>query len=323
MAKLTTTTTTALAATTSPDRNPALIYLAKLAHGSRRTLKEALNTIAGIAHPGADLASFPWGALRYQHTQAIRSKLAETYSASTANKMLSALRGTLKEAWRLGQMDAEDYQRAIDLDAVRGQKAIQAEKGRHLTQGELSALLGACVDGSNAGARDAAIIAVGYTCGLRRAELAGLLLQDFDAGAGTLTIRRGKGNKERVVPVLNGTLGAVLDWLHVRGPWAGPLFCRVLKGDHVKPVEAISQQTIYDLLARRAEQAGVKAFSPHDLRRTFAGDLLDAGADIATVQQLMGHANVSTTAGYDRRGARAKRDAVNRLHVAYRRQWGE
>lgn len=319
---LATTTPTALATVeqTPADQNPALVYLVKLAPGSRRTMRDALTNIAGLIIEGADLTSFPWGSLRYQHTQAIRAKLAANYSPATANKMLSALRGTLKEAWRLGQMSAEDYQKAIDLDAIRGQKAKQAEKGRHLAAGELTALLGACADGTAAGARDAAIIAVGYTCGLRRAELAGLLLEDFDADAGALTIRRGKGNKERVVPVLNGTLDALLDWLHVRGPWAGPLFTRVLKGDHVKATEGITQQTIYDLLTRRAEQAGVKAFSPHDLRRTFAGDLLDAGADIATVQKLMGHSSVTTTAGYDRRDAKAKRAAVNKLHVPYRRR---
>ena len=92
----------------------------------------------------------------------------------------------------------------------------------------------------------------------------------------------------------------------------------VRKGDHVTQ-DGLTAQTVYDVLARRADQAGVKKFSPHDLRRTFAGDLLDAGADLATVQKLMGHANANTTAGYDRRDARAKKDAVNKLHVPYRR----
>src|SRR5262245_43834036 len=136
------------------------------------------------------------------------------------------------------------------------------------------------MDGSNAGARDAAIIALGYTCGLQRTELAGLLLEDFAANAQTLTIWRGKGHKERVIPVANGALDALKDWLHVRGLETGALFTKVLKGDHVKATETITQQTIYDLLIRRAEQAKVKAFSPQDLRRTFAADILDSGADI-------------------------------------------
>src|SRR5262245_55019767 len=100
--------------------------------------------------------------------------------------MLSALRGTLKEAWELGQMSAEDYQRAVSVKNVRGGKAQQAETGRHLSQGEFAALINACLDGTNAGIRDAAIIAVGYIAGLRRSELSRLQLNDFDQEACTL-----------------------------------------------------------------------------------------------------------------------------------------
>lgn len=298
------------------DRNPALVYLASLAESSRRPMKEGLNLIANLIQPGCDYLAFPWHVLRYQHTTAIRTQLADKYSASTANRHLSALRGVLKEAWRLGYVTAEEYQRAIDIKTIKGQKAKAAEKGRHIKQGEFGALLSTCDDGTKAGVRDAALIAVGYVAGLRRAELAALTMADWNMEDCTLTIKHGKGNKERVVPVADGACDALRDWLDVRGPWSGPIFTPVNKSDDVL-LGGMTDQAIYYIFDRRAKQAGVKAFAPHDLRRTFAGDLLDAGADISTVQKLMGHSNANTTAGYDRRDAKAKRAAVNKLHIPY------
>ncbi len=97
------------------------------------------------------------------------------------------------------------------------------------------------------------------------------------------------------------------------------MFVAYRRGDHMQEHD-LSTTAIHKMLKARAAQAGVKDFSPHDLRRTLAGDLLDAGADIVTVQKIMGHANVSTTAGYDRRDARTKCQAAAKLHILYRKR---
>jgi len=104
-------------------RHPVAVYLARLAPGSRRSQRAALESTAGLLTTGQlGIDEFPWHRLGYQHTQALRAALAERFSPATANRHLAALRGVLREAWRLGLMSAEDLQRSIDLPAVRGER---------------------------------------------------------------------------------------------------------------------------------------------------------------------------------------------------------
>lgn len=298
------------------DFNPAAVYLAGLAPSSRETMGRALNVIAGIVAPesAADYMGLPWAQLRFQHTAAIRSELATRYSHTTANLMLSALRGVLRAAWKLGMMTADEYQTAASVERVIGETV---PAGRAVPSGELAALLNTCEQDA-AGIRDAAIIAVLYACGLRRAELVNLDLSHYehDADSGRLLVH-GKRNKQRYVPVVNGAARALADWLALRGDAPGPLFLVV--GNRNRGGR-MTTQAVYAMLRTRATAAGIPAMSPHDLRRTFVGDLLDAGADIVTVQKLAGHSSVETTARYDRRDEKAKAAAVARLHVPYRQR---
>ena len=300
------------------DRHPAHVYLARLGSGSRRTMREALSTIAAIVTSGrADLETMPWAALRYQHTAAVRAALMEKYKPSTANKMLAALRGVLKESWRLGYMTAEDYHRAADVPTI---KAQTLPRGRALASGEISALMNTCGrDSSPAGIRDAALIAVLYGAGLRRSESVGLDLADYNVETGELAIRGAKGRKDRLGYATNGSADALKDWLVARGGDPGPLFCNINKGGRIT-IRRLTDQAVLHILKKRADEAAVASFSPHDLRRSFISDLLDAGADISTAQQLAGHSNVQTTARYDRRGEATKRKAAELLHVPYLRR---
>src|SRR5580704_5604188 len=113
---------TVAAAAIPPDRHPVHVYIARLCSGSRRTMREALNIIAAILTGGkCDAENLPWAALRYQHTAATRAALIERYKPSMANKTVAALRGVLKESWRLGYMTAEDYHRAADVPTIKAQ----------------------------------------------------------------------------------------------------------------------------------------------------------------------------------------------------------
>lgn len=299
-----------------PDHNPAVVYLARLAPGSRRAMRQALGTLASLVGE-ADAERFPWHLLRYAHTQAMRAKIADRYASTSANKILSALRGVLRECFRLGLMSAEDRLRASDLQSVRGSRL---PRGRALSAGELRSLFRACDSNTFRGRRDAALLALLYGGGLRRAEIVSLDLADLEPSGPTLRVK-GKGNKQRALPLATNVLDVLNRWLHVRGDEPGRLFVPVRKGGRVELRDrhgvprVMSGQAVLMILRNLAQRSGVARFSPHDARRTFISDLLDAGADLSTVQQLAGHAQVTTTARYDRRGEHVRRRAVGLLHV--------
>ena len=302
----------------SGDRNAVDAYLGRLRSARARTvqlgaLEQVAATLLGQAAVHGIARGFPWWQLRREHVAKLRADLLERYAPATVRRMLSAIRGVLEEAWAAGLMAHDDYAQAVRVKPVRSERL---PRGRALEAGELRGLFESCARSGVIGARDAALLAVCYGAGLRRAEAVGLELADFDGATGTLTVRHGKGDKARQVYATNGGKRALLAWLEVRGTEPGPFLLAVAKGGRVVG-RGLTPAAVAKALSRLARRAGVARFSPHDLRRSFVSDLLDAGADLAVVSKLAGHAQLETTSIYDRRPEAAKRKAAELLHVPY------
>jgi site-specific recombinase XerD len=312
-------------ALTHPDAiHPVTAYLGSLGSPhSRRTMLGDLSRVAALLS-GIDPRSMtaddrralvydvPWHLLTIAHTGAIRSKLIDLgYAFNTINRHLSSVRGVLRAAWEQDLMTNEAYRKAGNVKPVRGERLLS---GRNMTDGEIAALMRVCAeDTTPAGARDAALFACLYV-NLRRSEVIALDLADYDREKGEFLVH-GKGDKQRAVPV-GDARRALDDWLIVRGDAPGPLLYPVNKSGKLS-VRRMSSQAVYNASQKRAQKAGIAHFSPHDFRRTYAGDLLNLGVDIVIVQRLMGHSSPITTSRYDRRPDEVKRQAVALRHLPY------
>lgn len=314
------------------DVSPAVTYLASLSTGSRPTAEAALHEIAAFLSGGQrDAFDLPWGALRYQHTTAVRTFLlsrpgrdGDRALPTTVRKKLSFLRGVLKEAWRLHQIDGDSYHRAIDLPKVRG---VSAREGRSLAAAELRELLSVCdQDPSPAGPRDAALLVIGYGGGLRRVEIAGLDLIDI-LRLTRVRVRKGKGGKQSYQPLPQSAGPRIEAWLAVRGRQPGPLWLPVRKNGTIVWAELpeaeqrrrgeqwrrLSLRAISRIVEKRRAQAGLEPFRVHDLRRSFITHVLEQTGDLAQAQRLARHNDPKTTALYDRRHEEGDRGAVRLL----------
>jgi integrase/recombinase XerC len=139
--------------------------------------------------------------------------------------------------------------------------------------------------------RDAAILELFYSSGLRLAELAGLEVRDVDPFNESVRVM-GKGRKERIIPVGAPALEAIQKYRHAAAVHAGPLFIN-------KSRKRLTARSVWLSLKRYLDHAGIpQTISPHKLRHSFATHMLDAGADLRTVQSLLGHASLSTTQIY-------------------------
>ena len=299
------------------DRNPALVYIASLpSDNSRRVIRHSLQNLVNMMWDGEGkcppLEIFPWWELRYQHTQAIRTRLMEEFAIASTNRHLSALRGVLKECWRLNLMDVDEYQRAVDIHNVKG---TTKPAGRDISDGEMRRLLKSCYDDGIIGIRDIAALAVLVMTGMRRDEFNNLTLEDFHPETGALDIQKGKGRKARTVYIVKQARKLLDQWLEYRGEEAGPLFNRVYKSGRINIARPMSGQAAYNMLTERAKQVGLRHTTPHDLRRTFIGNMLDAGVDTVTLAKITGHESVDMLKRYDRRPERVKAEAQSKIDL--------
>ena len=189
---------------------------------------------------------------------------------------------------------------------------------RFLTEAEVDRLLGLEFAGDFFGARDRAILEVLYSTGCRVAECAGLRLRDLELGGEDGGVARvlGKGRKERLCLLGAQAQAAVVAWLPHREQRLrvtqradpGALFLNHLGG-------ALSSRWMLEVVASHTRRAGIsKRLTPHGLRHSFATHLLDRGADLRTVQELLGHANLATTEIYTHVSMRRLREVYDHAH---------
>jgi tyrosine recombinase XerC len=158
-----------------------------------------------------------------------------------------------------------------------------------------------------AAARDAAMMELFYSSGLRLSELAALNVADVDTFSETVRVL-GKGRKERVVPVGQLALKAIQQYRFETKVQSGPLFLSKLK-------KRMSARSIWLMLKKHLAQTSIQLrVSPHKLRHSFATHLLDNGADLRSVQTLLGHANLSTTQIYTHVTMERVRKAYDEAH---------
>jgi integrase/recombinase XerD len=175
----------------------------------------------------------------------------------------------------------------------------------HLTPKEAIRLVESIDTSAPVGLRDRAIVEVLYASGIRNAELRGLTLSDFDPAAGTLTIRGGKGGKDRLVPLGPIASAVVSDYVAMARPglMQGKSWRRKPKGVvHLFVSQwgfPLHAPAVISVVKKAAERAGIKkSIAPHRLRHACATHMLRGGADIRHIQKLLGHASLQTTQIY-------------------------
>ena len=275
----------------------------------RRDLAGFLRFLAEHRGAPADLASLATLSVRDLRAWLAR-RAGEGLARTSTARALSALRVFFRH------LEREGVPVSSALALVRGPR-IPRGVPRPLSQAQAKAVVD--LDGRSAGApdwvarRDTAVLLLLYGCGLRIGEALGLDRADAPAADGALRslLITGKGNKQRLVPVLPLVAEAIADYLaacpHALGP-GDPLFVGV-RGRRLQP--RLVQQTMAGLRGALGLPASA---TPHALRHSFATHLLGRGGDLRTIQELLGHASLSTTQRYteiDEAGLLAAYDAAH------------
>jgi integrase len=263
-----------------------------------------------------------WWLLRRADAMEIRARFTDTtgtygaptpdgYSPAYINKHLSALRGVIKECWSEDLISTDDYMKIKEIPNVKGSRT---EAGRSIEPREMAALLAECAKAPNEATRlrDTAIILVLQSTGMRRAELAGALIERYDRRERHLQVI-GKGKKGRKVWINKRAIPALEAWLSKLGR-TGPMFPAINRYGKIQP-RAIGPGAVNDIVERYRVRAKLAPLSPHDFRRTVIGDYFDAKADSQQARKIAGHAQSSTTDKYDRRGDRGLRALTDKLPI--------
>lgn len=263
----------------APEARPADVadFLADLATG---------NTA------GSASEEVPDGAVRGQRADGAPSaRLPQRpLSASTIHRKVACLRSFYKHLRREGI--AEEDPTATLTAPRRGQKLPQV-----LSYPEVKHLLEQARGSEPAALRDRALLEVMYACGLRASEAVGIEVTDADLRRGFVRVR-GKGSKERIVPLGRQAVAAVRRYLrsgrpHFVGTGTESKLFVNQRG------RGLTRQGLYKIIGRHARAAGLDGkMSPHTLRHTFATHLLSGGCDLRSVQEMLGHADISTTQMY-------------------------
>jgi len=229
------------------------------------------------------------------------------YSKTTIARRIASARSWLRFLCRRG---------IISTNAAEGLRAPKQDKKlpHFMTEADVGKLLALDPGDHALGCRDKAILETLYSAGLRVGELCGLQVKDIDFDEGILTVR-GKGRKERLALLGEAARDALNTWLKHREVFLtalGKLTTAVFLNKNGGP---LTVRSIGRVLEKYLLQAGLDPRStPHTLRHTFATHLLDAGADIRGVQELLGHKNLATTQIYTHVSTQRLQDSYHKAH---------